>query len=543
MGEEYIYSSCFINARAENGNISGNPLFINTSGDSSTWDFHFRNGSPCIDTGMLEDAPELDIEGNPRPGQDGKVCMGAYESPEHYTPSAPLPPIRIYVNKNGNNTSGTSWQDAFTSITRALSDVDGENLYGIWVAEGTYKEGDTITVPSRIDLYGSFKGTETCLSERSIQKNRTIIDGEESYGCIHNNGTIDGFYVTNGKSSYGGGIKNMYGSIRNCSIYYNSSTRYGGGIYNESGTVSNSNIYSNSSIKDGGGIFNSHGTITKCNINFNSSKDDGGGLRNIGETISCYIYSNSAISDGGGICNQGKIINCIFGYNIADNGGGISHHSGNIYNSILFNNLSSENCGGIWNTYGEIVNTVLYNNVGGILNNEKYYSHVINCISFQNGAYDISGDGIVEHSCFREATGTNGNINSDPLFENIEGNISSWDFHIRDGSPCIDAGVPDETNYDACSPPGKLTLINDMGAYGGPYNCWGEFFMSKQDLIDHLLGRKDLSSERLPLADKNTDDIIDIADLVQMMLMYPTPPGFVPPKAELRRGKPPTTTP
>jgi len=167
---------------------------------------------------------------------------------------------------------------------------------------------------------------------------------------------------------------------------------------------------------------------------------------------------------------------------------------------------------------GNIFNTTLYNNTDGIKNS----GNVINCISWQNEGYDISGGGTVEHSCFKEATGTNGNINPDPLFENIAGNISTWDFHLQDGSPCIDAGVPDETNYDACSPPGKLTLINDMGAYGGPYNCWGEFIMNKGFMIDYLLGRKKINRDYMSCADYNTDTIIDIADLVQMMLLYPT---------------------
>jgi hypothetical protein len=54
----------------------------------------------------------------------------------HY--SFALLPIRLYVSKQGQNTTGTTWEDAFTSISAALSQVNPPNSYDIWVAEGIY---------------------------------------------------------------------------------------------------------------------------------------------------------------------------------------------------------------------------------------------------------------------------------------------------------------------------------------------------------------------------------------------------------------------
>ena len=65
-----------------------------------------------------------------------------------------------------------------------------------------------------------------------------------------------------------------------------------------------------------------------------------------------------------------------------------------------------------------------------------------------------------------------GNINEDPLFVGAGG----YPFSLLEDSPCIDAGNPDPIYYDPEDPnnpgyalyPAMGTIINDMGAYGGP---------------------------------------------------------------------------
>ena len=63
------------------GNIDLNPLFM----DADAGDLHLTDGSPCIDTADDEEAPDRDMQGNPRVdvpgiGNDGTFSdMGAYE--------------------------------------------------------------------------------------------------------------------------------------------------------------------------------------------------------------------------------------------------------------------------------------------------------------------------------------------------------------------------------------------------------------------------------------------------------------------------------
>ena len=45
------------------GNISLDPRFVNPS----RGDYHLRNGSPAIDSGMSDGAPAVDFESDPRP--------------------------------------------------------------------------------------------------------------------------------------------------------------------------------------------------------------------------------------------------------------------------------------------------------------------------------------------------------------------------------------------------------------------------------------------------------------------------------------------
>jgi len=101
---------------------------------------------------------------------------------------------------------------------------------------------------------------------------------------------------------------------------------------------------------------------------------------------------------------------------------------------------------------------------------------LLNCILWNNATeefYLIYGSTVtVTYSDITDGWTGEGNIDEDPLFEDP----TYGDFHLTEYSPCIDAGNPDPVYYDPEDPtnpsyalyPAMGTIINDMGAYGGP---------------------------------------------------------------------------
>ncbi len=480
-----ISYSCFEESVGTNGNIKMNPLFVNASGDLSTWDFHLQNGSMCIDSGTTEAKVINDIEGNPRPGGDSKIDMGAYESPDEYQP-VDFPPLkRIYVSKTGDNTTGLSWNTAYNTIKKALECID-DNSYEIWVAKGNYIEGETIINPGRSALIGCFAGNEISINDRDISKNKTIIDGNNSYQCVKNSGTIDGFHVTKGKTYNGGGIYCCSGSITNCTTYSNSAYYNGGGIYSDSGSITNCAVYSNSASDVGGGIYCYSGSsITNCIVYSNSASDVGGGIHSSnGSITNCTVYSNSASDVGGGIYDYGSLIT----------------------NCTVYSNSSKNNGSGIYNNKSTITNSIIWNNKGSV------------------NVYLYDPSSIISYSCFEESAGKDGNIKADPMFLNTSGDMSTWNFHLQPESPCIDTGTTVSLMQDINGIPRPQWKGWDMGAYEyfnaqtGDINLDGKINdFDTRILNDYLIAKILLYAQQVQIADINKDGKIDVSDIIALI--------------------------
>ena len=175
--------------------------------------------------------------------------------------------------------------------------------------------GDTIivragTYPENINLLG--KGI---IVKREFGPESTIIDGGDvaSVVVIDAGGpdtVLDGFTLTNGNASFGGGIMCPYSSptLVNNIITGNHAGYYGGGIYLEGGEpiLADSIIESNTCTEYGAGLYTiaSDFWMYRTTVRYNTSNDDGGGgAVTYGYPVveNCVFYGNVSGDWGGGL--------------------------------------------------------------------------------------------------------------------------------------------------------------------------------------------------------------------------------------------------
>jgi len=251
----------------------------------------------------------------------------------------------IYVDLDANGAGdGTSWEDAFTDVNSALSAASSGDE--IWVAEGTYYPTDTndrsisIQLEPNVALYGGFIGAEITRDQRNWKAHETILSGDigtldnpadNSYNVVigADNAILDGFTITGGNGSDGGGIY-CYGTspiISNCVITANSAGQDGGGIYNDGGALKVTNcVFSENSADTGagpgggGGMYNRGGSavIVNCVFSGNYSDAFGGGMFSTDcnpIVTNCTFSGNWAYFAGGAIYSSGTatpaLSNCI----------------------------------------------------------------------------------------------------------------------------------------------------------------------------------------------------------------------------------------
>ncbi len=182
--------SCIPGGWPGEGNVSEYPQF-----QRGTVRYDLRDGSMCVDSGLTSVAPDRDILGRPRPGADGLVDMGAYESPPEFLPPETPPPLALYV-KYGIDSSGdgTSWELAYGYISSVLGKaVPGSE---IWVSGGNYEEA--FSMKEGVAIYGGFNGTETEREQRDWNVNKTVIrpsDPVESSVIGADDAILDGFTI------------------------------------------------------------------------------------------------------------------------------------------------------------------------------------------------------------------------------------------------------------------------------------------------------------------------------------------------------------
>ncbi|MHC4601772.1 MAG: choice-of-anchor Q domain-containing protein [Planctomycetota bacterium] len=352
-------------------------------------------------------------------------------------PPIPKPAMIYYVDADAIGANdGSSWANAYNYLLDAL--IAASRGDEIWVAQGIYKPdrgagmmlGDrtaTFQPTNGITIKGGYAGFgEPDPNARDIELYETILsgdlngddgpnfanNGENSYRVVTELGTdetavLDGFTISagNGGSRSGGGMGNHF-----CKP-----------------TVINCTFRENSA-KRGGGMYNSGSSPTLTN---------------------CIFIGNVASRVGGGMYNwhgSPTLTNCTFTANLALSGKAMANdsYSGQPSSVQVTNCIFWDGGNEIWNDDNSTI-TIAYSDIQGGWPGES----------------NIDVDPCFVDAGYWDPNGTPQDANDDFW---VDG-----DYHLLEGSPCIDAGDPNyvagpnETDLD-----GRPRVIGgriDMGAY------------------------------------------------------------------------------
>jgi parallel beta-helix repeat protein/predicted outer membrane repeat protein len=428
------------------------------------------------DADGLGDVCDGDRDGDGRINAD-ETAAGT--DPDDSTDYLMAPRVWLVNGTSGNDAaSGRNWDHAKQSFQAAVDACEAAGGGEVWVKTGTYVPGTartaTFMLKPGVALYGGFAGDESSRSNRDWAANETILSGDitgddgdgdddpfnkNSDNAYHvitgaDNAILDGFTITGGNASGDGGAilidENSIMTIENCTFYGNSAEDGGAiGNYGEA-TITNCIFSGNTADYEGGAILNDEiatMTIENCTFSGNTA-EYGGAIENYGRaTITDCTFSENSAYEGGAVQSYDygsatmTVANCIFSENMAENGGAI-HTDGNVtIINCTFSGNTAEYDGGAIKNYGNtsIINSILWGDAaaGGseIHNNGEL---TILHSNIQGGL-----EGIVNTQNASVDPNSGGNISADPRFKDpVNG-----DFHIQIGSPCIDSGINNPSEF------------------------------------------------------------------------------------------------
>jgi hypothetical protein len=441
--------------------------------------------------------------------------------------------LYVATNGTGNGTSWADATNSIQGAIDAISGAYTTNT--VWVSNGVYAADGVTNYPSgtvltnRIAIYKAITvrsanndPTNTIITGAKDTVGGTPSNGPAAVRCVYmiNGSSLIGFMLTNGASLlnnaenyYAGGIwcQSTNTVISNCIIAGNMSSERAGGVYR--GTLYNCFLVNSNSSKYGGGAYG--GTLYNCSIIGNSANAAVGGGAYYCSMYNCTIISNSAYTGGG--LHSCTVYNSSIISNSASIGGGVALGSHNycmiignsawargggadistLSNCTLIGNSSGGGDGG--GAYGsKLYNCLLVSN-SAVSSGGAIVSILVNCTVVSNSATSGTGSGGIYASTnwnciiyFNKApnnpnnpnwystcvftncctTPSNaagwavGNITNNPMFVDPSGN-----YHLAQGSPCINAGLNQSWMDNAFDLDGGhhridgFSHIVDMGCY------------------------------------------------------------------------------
>jgi hypothetical protein len=372
----------------------------------------------------------------------------------------------VYVSPDGGNIPPyTSWDTAAHSIQDAIDAASGGDT--VLISNGVYVLTTAINVNKAVTLT-SLNGFKTVL-----------IDGNGVTLCIDLNAAgavVDAVTVTNGNGSTGGGIYMLNGTtVRNSKITNCESTS-GGGIYMDGGgLVENCKLCQNITSGSGAGVYiENDGLVTNSVIKHNFAKTHGGGayFKAGGVIVRSLLHGNVTTNDGGAanFNNGGLMQYCTIYKNVGDKGAALNIFKGTVRNCLVYNNIGGL-AGAAYLKSGALIqsSTIVSNRAingtgglffsgGGVVENTILY--------YNNGSnWDADGGGAnMTYSCTTPDPGGVGNTTNLPQFVNR----SIDDYHLRETSPLIDAGLNQAWMTGAKDLDGAPRIWNsivDIGVY------------------------------------------------------------------------------
>ena len=206
-----------------------------------------------------------------------------------------------YVDIATCSGSGSGTQlDPFCAIQEGL-DFAG-NGDTVLVADGTYTGigNRDLDFAGKAITLRSIGGATNCIIDAggsAADHHRGFdFDDEETEASI-----VNGFTITGGYATYGGGIRCNYGAsptLCNCVLSGNAAQWQGGGLYNTGNPTLTNCLFAGNEAEAGGGLYSEHDSpvITNCTFTGNRASVGGGiSFKYVGESVmltDCVVWGN-----------------------------------------------------------------------------------------------------------------------------------------------------------------------------------------------------------------------------------------------------------